>query len=526
MMIKTIVTIAAVLTSSLAYAEGTARDAQGMLSRLGYQISVDGSWGPQSQRVIGQFYTDRGLTYDGTLSENEFDDLTAATADLPAYVHPRAKMVNYAPQYDFPEGSWPYFNLNDYRDRFVEIYGVRANWSDPQRKVANDECDREVMKFDLFVNLNLSGELDSNPNTALLAQCLLFLVDAAHQGFITHGHDSAVLTRFFDVWVPAWVDNNAFDATGMRFGTQESSAGYTFAINKIAFVYTSYGEYWGVSPELDHKFRIWWDNVSQSDPSKIYRATYKTCREFSGPNINPEGRGTDSCTNAGLEYATALAHMGMYYKDSDYINEAIFVVGQSARFSSPEGFVWDGIRGAMGAGYMLMTTQRLDQIATIVDDIDVNLYEMSFANHGRTVRDIIEVSARELIKPDRIFDYSCPNERWYKISCYHQTVYSNGQRFDIDWAYSHYLRTISGALWNNPDYMPFVGMVNPHGHINGHGHSEGSFNRYIQLRYFPPRNQYYLQDPTPEDRNVYRGDLGSSEYIKMIVSGLEKFLDN
>jgi hypothetical protein len=46
------------------------------------------------------------------------------------------------------------------------------------------------------------------------------------------------------------------------------------------------------------------------------------------------------------------------------------------------------------------------------------------------------------------------------------------------------------------------------------------------LKYFPPRNQYYLQDPTPEDRNVYRGDLGSSEYIKMIVSGLEKFLDN
>jgi hypothetical protein len=48
-----------VLPTSL-LAEGTARDEQGMLSRLGYQISVDGSWGPQSQRVIGQFYTDRG----------------------------------------------------------------------------------------------------------------------------------------------------------------------------------------------------------------------------------------------------------------------------------------------------------------------------------------------------------------------------------------------------------------------------------------------------------------------------------
>jgi putative thioredoxin len=66
-----------VLPTSL-LADGTARDAQGMLSRLGYQISVDGNWGPQSQRVISQFYTDRGLTYDGTLSENEFEDLSAA----------------------------------------------------------------------------------------------------------------------------------------------------------------------------------------------------------------------------------------------------------------------------------------------------------------------------------------------------------------------------------------------------------------------------------------------------------------
>lgn len=65
------------LATAQAFAEGTSRDAQLMLSRLGYQISVDGNWGPQSQRVISQFYIDRGMVYDGTLSENEFEDLAA-----------------------------------------------------------------------------------------------------------------------------------------------------------------------------------------------------------------------------------------------------------------------------------------------------------------------------------------------------------------------------------------------------------------------------------------------------------------
>ena len=65
------------LATAQAFAEGTSRDAQLMLSRLGYQISVDGNWGPQSQRVISQFYIDRGMVYDGTLSENEFEDLSA-----------------------------------------------------------------------------------------------------------------------------------------------------------------------------------------------------------------------------------------------------------------------------------------------------------------------------------------------------------------------------------------------------------------------------------------------------------------
>ena len=93
--------------------------AQAMLSRLGYQISVDGSWGPQSQRAIRQFYADQGLTYDENLNDSEFADLITAIADQP-YIHPRANLVNYEPQYQFLSGSWPYLDLDEYRRKFTK----------------------------------------------------------------------------------------------------------------------------------------------------------------------------------------------------------------------------------------------------------------------------------------------------------------------------------------------------------------------------------------------------------------------
>ena len=518
-----------VLPTSL-LAEGTARDAQGMLSRLGYQISVDGSWGPQSQRVIGQFYTDRGLTYDGTLSENEFTDLNAAIEDLP-YMHPRAKLVDYEPQYNFSKEIWPYFNLDEYREHFRNRYGDVAYFPDLSYAVLSSGCQDLFSQYDIFRNVNWEHERENRNSLAmkLLDRCLGHLVDASHNDFITSGRNSKVLSSFFETWVPLWTSNRAFSAEGSWSSTESAEnadTSYMFSINKIVYVYTRFAKYWGTTAELDQEFREWWDYISQYDPARLYQPGYEQCREFSGPNIKPDGRMHDECMNSAADYASALIHMGMYFKDSDYINEGIFVAGQVAKTSSPEGFVLDGIRASHALGYMAMTTQKLDQIALILDDIDLNLYEVSFASHGRTVRDLIEVTAREWIKPDRVFDYACPNEMWYPEKCNHQDPYDLPNISEIDWNYSMHLRTQAGALWNNPDFMPFLDLVNPDGHLNGFGHGEGGFNQYIMLKHFPPRNQYYLQDPTSEDRNVYRGDLGSSEYIKMITNGLVKILYN
>jgi hypothetical protein len=70
--------IAVLILSVVAHPAGAnalAREAQELLFRLGYEISVDGAWGPQSQRVITQFYQDRNENFDGSLDRIEVDDL-------------------------------------------------------------------------------------------------------------------------------------------------------------------------------------------------------------------------------------------------------------------------------------------------------------------------------------------------------------------------------------------------------------------------------------------------------------------
>jgi hypothetical protein len=70
-----------ILTGQSLSASAPAYDAQSMLFQLGYIISVDGAWGPQSQSVISQFYADRGAQYDGALDEGELADLADAISE-------------------------------------------------------------------------------------------------------------------------------------------------------------------------------------------------------------------------------------------------------------------------------------------------------------------------------------------------------------------------------------------------------------------------------------------------------------
>jgi hypothetical protein len=481
-----------VLPTSL-LADGTARDAQGMLSRLGYQISVDGNWGPQSQRVISQFYTDRGLTYDGTLSENEFEDLSAAIADLPVYVHPRSPYVDYSRTYNFPAGDWERVDIDAYRARYTQVYGrpQLTRSRDSNHMYWSETCDREFHNYDLLKRINLGdNDIYHHSQTQALSDCLKALPQAIHDAVVVHGRNSAPLELFFGELIPAWIKNDAFNASGMR-STQvdNTSAGYAFAVDFIAEIYTSYGHYWGTTPEMDRGFREWWDARSHDDGAKIYGPGWEKCVEFTEAGRFPQKTDTGECNNVAADYATALAYMGMYYKDSDLINEALFVAGAVARSSSPEGAVIDSWRFGHAIGYMTMTADRLDETALVLQDLGINLYDSSFAKHGATVRDIIEFTAREYVNPDRVYAYACNHPMQTSGRAKQLGFDCKNQDYSVPpedrvWQDSMHIRGMAGALYQYPQYRDMMSIVNPGNHANGWVTFDTMFNKYILMRDF------------------------------------------
>ena len=486
-MLRLLFTAIITLTMTTAFAEGTARDAQMMLSRLGYQISVDGSWGPQSQRVIGQYYTDRGLTYDGTLSENEMADLAEAISGLPTYVHPRSPYVDYSQEFNFPAGDWARVDIEAYRQRYQSVYGRPQLGREVNLVYWSDTCKREFHNYDLLKNINLGdNDIFQHPRTQALSDCLKALPKAVHADVVINGRNSDILALFFEQLIPAWIENDAFNASRMR-STQvdNTSAGYAFAVNFIAEIYTSYGHYWGTTPEMDRGFREWWDARSHDDGAKIYGPGWEKCTEiepgrWTANHPRPQARG--ECQNVAADYSTALAYMGMYYKDSDMINEALFVAAAVARTSSAEGAPFDAFTGNLAIGYMTMTSDRLDETALVLKDLGINLYDSSFAKHGATVRDIIEFTAREYVTPNRVFDYACSSNSPRARDCRNQD-YSVPPE-DRAWQDSMHIRGMAGALYQYQEYRNMMSTVHPGGHDNGWATFDTMFNKYILMHAF------------------------------------------
>lgn len=495
-MLRPLLIVFLVLLSTTAHSEGTARDAQAMLSRLGYQISVDGSWGPKSQRVIGQFYTDRGLTYDGTLSDNEFGDLAAAAAQLPAYAHPRSPYVDYSRTYNFPAGDWERVDIEAYRAEYKQVYGRPQLGREMNLVYWSDTCKREFHNYDLLKSINLgNNDIYHHPRTQTLSDCLRALPKAIHADVVLNGRNSEVLALFFEQLIPAWIENDAFNASKMRSTQGDgrgSSAGYTFAVDIIAIAYTSYAQYHGTTPELDSGFRAWFDNRSLDDQSKIYHSGYEQCHEFnidSKWSGHPKNNDRNECNNVAADYSTALSYMGMYYKDSDYINESLFVASSVARASSVEGAVADSWRFGHAIGYMTMTADRLDETAQVLRGVGINLYDMSFASHGATVRDIIEFTAREYVNPDRVYNYACRsamqtsgNATRLGFDCKNQD-YSVPPE-DRPWQDSMHIRGMAGALYQYQEYRNMMSTVHPDNHDNGWATFDTMFNKYILMRDF------------------------------------------
>ena len=129
-----------------------------------------------------------------------------------------------------------------------------------------------------------------------------------------------------------------------------------------------------------------------------------------------------------------------------------------------------------------MTASALDETAMVLSDAGINLYNMSFANHGATVNDIIIFAGREYMNPVEVFKYACPTNNPNAHDCRDQD-YSVPSR-DRIWAASNSLRSMAGALYQHAEMRAVMAVVNPGGHRNEIHAQDFVFNKYILAKYF------------------------------------------
>jgi hypothetical protein len=453
-----------VLPTSL-LAEGTARDVQGMLSRLGYQISVDGSWGPQSQRVIGQFYTDRGLTYDGTLSENEFTDLSAAVDELPKIVvprHPRSRNVDYSVTYDFGPEPWAPVDIEKYAREVRNYYNDDlSSW--PYTADCNEYLSKawKGLRYEDEAFLNNIGKCIGRLQTKILDE------------IPRHGRNSPHLKYLFETLIPLWSENYAFTAKGWT-DNGNCQANTQIAVNNYAFrLYFNFASYYGVTPEMDSAVYRWYEKADSELCGTVRTRYFGKCFDttwflkdpgtsfrggWSEQRTNAMHWNTD-CSNGNLGYGANLALAGMYFKNSDYINEALYVMQVVIDVANEDGATHDATRCQSGVGYMAQTSQYIVELAEYVEDLGIDVYQMRGRNHGTTPEDIVNYSAKILMNPEL-------NHRYMQWATYPNVNQANGKdcllelnrdvlHDPLEMIYNEAFVRFSGLMYNNPKYEEY-----------------------------------------------------------------------
>ena len=458
-----------VLPTSL-LAEGTARDAQGMLSRLGYQISVDGSWGPQSQLVIGQFYTDRGLTYDGTLSENEFTDLSAAVDELPKIVvprHPRSRNVDYSVTYDFGPEPWAPVDIEKYARELQRYYGISQTiglYFPPEHSA--EKCNEYMTTDTIGLKYHDTEFLDT------IYKCIGRLQTLILDEIPSQGRNSPHLKYLFETLIPLWANNYAYTAKGWT-DNGNCQANMQITLNNAAFrIYFNFASYYGVTPEMDTTVYRWYEKADSelcgSVRMRYWGKCYDTTWFLQDPGNSFRGGWSEfptpmkygaDCSNGTLGYGANLAIAGMYFKNSDYINESLDAVRVVIDVANEDGATHDATRCWQGVGYMLHTATYVVEIAEYLEDLGIDLYKMRGRNHGATPEDIVNYASKVMMNPELNLRYqqwpTYPNvKQEFGRDCSLELL-RDVQKRPVAEILSEYFNRFSGLMYNDPKYEEY-----------------------------------------------------------------------
>jgi hypothetical protein len=345
-------------------------------------------------------------------------------------VYYRSDFVDYSRDFSFKEDWIDWDGYRQVRKNIHNNARYGDNFYTPAKaplSLSNDCEKRLVTNVDKKYFHKHKG--DPNFGQPLLG-CVSQLNNQIKSEVFTYGKKSPLLGRFYEEIMPnlakqqPWLTGGFHDYSKNKNGVphadqvrqQTFNMRHSGVVMRLMWIYSWYADYYGTTPDQDQLVINWWETFEKSMQPSILHRDYsrdacksdlmQRVRKNSGnggaANVGEWNRMVDSCNNVASYHAYTYALMGAAFKNSDYTNEAIHLMGNVVNAADENGVMSDAFRCTHAVGYTTMTGNSMAMAAYVIEaSTGVWTGDMTFGSKGTTVGDVIDNAVQTIVNPNR-----------------------------------------------------------------------------------------------------------------------------
>ena len=442
---------------------------QKQLNEMGYQAGpADGLWGNKTENAVKLLLSDNNLKWDGTFDQNEIKIIEEIFLSNDFIKSPelgvntnRSKLIDYSPQYEFNYDKFVFIeNPEDYKRIVTRDHDDFYRYYRPRVLEYSMKCLSLLQQHEVMFNWQGDKDQTVANKVQRCAGATVFSMTYFH----AHDEKHEFVTQFFNETLPMWIEEEAFVLKDVRdeFGFQLDIPNDNMRYG-IFYMYYVFGEWAGVrSKELDEKMLAYWEKTEEYNTSSVWARDVDKCVIMNDENPQHPNfseiyiRGTRDgshglCDNGAARYAYHLAMTGLYYKNSDYINEAIWVATNIAGGASENGSTVDSLRGGQAPVYMAKTAGNLDGVADLLNYyLGLNIRDNAHPKTNVTIQTVIERGLEVWLNPEINYNYAKLNQMHRKVDDVQGQETEGGEsivKLRAKWVHQF----IGDWAWNNPE---------------------------------------------------------------------------
>ena len=371
-------------------------EAQKILIELGYNIGpADGIAGSKTRNAIIDIFKRSNRNFNGNIDEETIYILEQAINNSRVYVKINDEI--------FIDAAMRPTNIDNYRQAAMGIYPEDFDNRMSMVPWTFDECDLYLSSPHSMQNLSSHNELMNSED--FNRDCLASASSYLEYDVLRNGQKSVVLRKFYESWAPIAFNNLSYIRASAPNSTDVwgySSHPYNVSITKFVMGYIAFSEFYGVNSELDDAFKKWWEHF---DSNWEYQEGHIGFSEICLMDYESEETYFIMyCNNQAAEAAELLSYVGLYLKNSNYLQRSLQLMDNISRFSDTNGVTPDARRSSSAPGYLARTSAGLAVTLHNFERLGLDLTDRKVGKSS--IGEIISYGINTIMDPTVNYDYA------------------------------------------------------------------------------------------------------------------------